>query len=97
MKKEELQENLLELQRRRDLAYSLFSQIFECQKPQGGLFLFLQIKKGPFSSCEEMAEYILNNAGVALLPGKAFGVKNYLRLSFATSEERIKEAFKRIK
>ena len=97
MKKEELQENLLKLQRRRDLAYSLFSQIFECQKPQGGLFLFLQIKKGSFSSCEEMAEYILNNAGVALLPGKAFGVKNYLRLSFATSEETIEEAFKRIK
>ncbi|MDC0255227.1 pyridoxal phosphate-dependent aminotransferase [Bacteriovoracales bacterium] len=97
MKKEELQENLLKLQRRRDLAYSLFSQIFDCQKPQGGLFLFLRIKKGSFSSCEEMAEYILNNAGVALLPGKAFGVKNYLRLSFATSEETIKEAFKKIK
>ena len=97
MKKEELQENLFKLQKRRDLAYSLFSQIFECQRPQGGLFLFLRIKKGSFSSCEEMAEYILNHAGVALLPGKAFGMKDYLRLSFTAPEEKIKEAFKKIK
>ena len=44
-----------------------------------------------------MAEYILKKASVAILPGSAFGMNNYLRLSFTPSERIIKEAFQRIK
>jgi aspartate aminotransferase len=37
----------------------------------------------------EMAEHILNQAGVALVPGSAFGAKGYIRLSFATSMDNL--------
>ncbi|MBE9516602.1 MAG: pyridoxal phosphate-dependent aminotransferase [Proteobacteria bacterium] len=44
----------------------------------------------------ELAEYILNEAGVALVPGSAFGAEGYMRLSFATSMEQLDAALDRI-
>jgi aspartate aminotransferase len=44
----------------------------------------------------ELAEYLLNEVGVALVPGSAFGQPGYMRLSFATSMENLSEALKRI-
>ncbi|VAW93685.1 Aspartate aminotransferase [hydrothermal vent metagenome] len=44
----------------------------------------------------ELAEYILNTVGVAAVPGSAFGLAGYLRLSYATSMENLTTAIKRI-
>ncbi len=44
----------------------------------------------------KLAEYLLNEVGVALVPGSAFGAPGYARLSFATSLEVLKEAVKRL-
>lgn len=43
------------------------------------------------------SEYLLVNAGVAVVPGSAFGCDGYVRLSFATSMENLKQALSRIK
>ena len=43
-----------------------------------------------------LAEYILNETGVALVPGSAFGASGYMRLSFATSMENLREALARM-
>lgn len=43
------------------------------------------------------SEYLLINAGVAVVPGSAFGCDGYVRLSFATSMENLKQALSRIK
>lgn len=43
-----------------------------------------------------LAEYILNETGVALVPGSAFGAQGYMRLSFATSMENLREAMTRM-
>ncbi|MEK7771346.1 MAG: aminotransferase class I/II-fold pyridoxal phosphate-dependent enzyme, partial [Pseudomonadota bacterium] len=43
------------------------------------------------------SEYLLENAGVAVVPGSAFGCEGYMRLSFATSMENLKQALSRIK
>ncbi|MFZ0468644.1 MAG: pyridoxal phosphate-dependent aminotransferase [Thiogranum sp.] len=43
-----------------------------------------------------LAEYLLNEAGVALVPGSAFGAPGYARLSFATSMEVLKDAVSRL-
>jgi aspartate aminotransferase len=43
-----------------------------------------------------LAEYLLNEAGVALVPGSAFGAPGYARLSFATSLEVLKDAVSRL-
>lgn len=45
----------------------------------------------------ELAEYFLQKVGVALVPGSAFGAPGYMRLSYATSMDTLREALKRIK
>jgi aspartate aminotransferase len=45
----------------------------------------------------ELAEFLLNNAGVALVPGSAFGAEGYLRISYATSMENLEAALERIR
>ncbi len=45
----------------------------------------------------ELAECLLNETGVALVPGSAFGAEGYMRLSFATSMDNLREALCRIK
>jgi aspartate aminotransferase len=42
-------------------------------------------------------EYLINEAGVALVPGSAFGSPGYMRLSFATSMEKLQSGMKRIR
>lgn len=44
----------------------------------------------------ELSEHLLNEAGVAVVPGSAFGAPGYIRLSYATSMEKLKEAMKRM-
>ena len=44
----------------------------------------------------KFSEYLLNQAGVAVVPGSAFGAPGYARLSFATSLEVLKEAISRL-
>ncbi|MBG09318.1 MAG: aminotransferase class I and II [Halobacteriovoraceae bacterium] len=90
-----------ELQERRDLAFNLFSSLFDCYKPQGGFCLFPNISKyieeGRFTSSQSMALEILEKAHVAVLPGEAFGLPEHLRLSFTPSKDDIKNAFQKIK
>jgi len=43
-----------------------------------------------------LAEFLLNEAGVAVVPGSAFGAPGYIRLSFATSLDALKDAIKRM-
>jgi len=43
-----------------------------------------------------LAEYLINEAGVALVPGSAFGAPGYLRLSFAIGLDTLREAVTRI-
>ncbi len=44
----------------------------------------------------DVAEYLLTEAGIALVPGSAFGAPGYLRISYATSMEKIKDAMQRM-
>jgi len=53
------------------------------------------IKQANLNSDLELTEYLLNEAEIAVIPGSAFGTPGYLRLSYATSMEKIKEAMRR--
>lgn len=70
---------------------------FHCRKPQGAFYAFPNIKETGTSSTE-LAEALLNEAGVACLSGTAFGRQGegYLRFSFANSIENIQKALDRI-
>ena len=73
---------------------------FKTSPGTGAFYLFPDVKnvienKG-FSDDMELSEYLIESANVAVVPGSAFGSKGYIRLSYATSLENIKEAVERI-
>ncbi len=82
-----------EYQSRRDLIVSGLNSIpgITCQMPQGAFYVFPNIKAFGIKS-DELAELLLEEAGVAVLPGTSFGDygEGYLRLSYSTSQEIIK-------
>jgi len=84
-------------QKRRDLAIDLFSKCDKLSviKPSGAFYLFVNIKKIEENSLL-FCEKLLKEKGVAVIPGIGFGSDGYFRLSFATSEDNIKEGIKRI-
>jgi aspartate aminotransferase len=47
-------------------------------------------------TAEDFASYILENAGVAIVPGEAFGMPGHIRISYAVTEENLKNGFKKI-
>jgi len=69
----------------------------ECVEPGGGFYVFPNIK-GTGMRGEEFAKKCLYNAGVAIVPGIAFGnlAKNYVRFSFATSSDNINKGLEKI-
>jgi aspartate aminotransferase len=71
---------------------------FSCLSPKGAFYVFPNIKNTKMTS-EKCANYLLNKAGVAVLPGTAFGPggEGYLRFSYANTVENIEEAIERIK
>ncbi len=70
---------------------------FRCLKPKGAFYAFPNIE-GTGMSSRELAAYLLEEAGVAVLSGTAFGEygEGFLRLSFANSIENIRKALERI-
>lgn len=89
-----------EYQRRKDYAVKAFNEIdgISCNDPQGAFYIFVNVKSLGMSSME-VAEYFLEEAKVAMVPGSAFGSEGegYLRLSYACSYEDLQEAIRRIK
>ncbi len=75
---------------------------FECIPSQGTFYAFPCVqgainKLDGISTDVEFADKLLKEAEVALVPGSAFGAPGYMRLSYATSMEQLKEALRRIK
>ena len=85
-----------EFKRRRDLITSAFDQIPQVEyiMPEGAFYLFCDFSKLGVSL--EIAKQILDDVNVAIIPGEGFGAPGFMRLSFATSAERIQEGTKRI-
>lgn len=88
-----------EYQRRRDYAVKAINEVpgLSCQCPEGAFYIFINAKPLGMSS-EELAGYLLESAGIALVPGSVFGEsgEGYLRMSFANSYENIVEGTKRL-
>jgi aspartate aminotransferase len=75
----------------------------ECGEPGGAFYVFPNVSarlgmgtNALAKDCSELATLLLEKAHVALVPGAAFGAPGYLRLSYATSIERIEEGLRRI-
>ncbi len=87
------------LEQRRDFAYSATRALFDCIKPQGAFYLFPNVtrhlKKNETS--EGLAMRLLEKAGVAVVPGEAFGGPGHIRISFGAVKDDLQAAFERIK
>ena len=88
-----------EFRRRRDLAMDLISEIpgIECNVPQGAFYIFPKYNRDIPSA--KLAETLLREGHVAVTPGTAFGPggEGFFRISYAASEEQIREGISRIK
>lgn len=87
--------------RRRDLIVSLAGEIpgWRVVRPEGAFYLFPDVSAllgGRFATDSDLAMYLLEEAHVATVAGSAFMAPGHLRLSYATSEPRLREAMARI-
>jgi aspartate aminotransferase len=89
-----------EYEARRNLIVSGLNEIpgISVKMPKGAFYAFPNIKKTGNKS-KEVAEYLLNEAGVATLSGTSFGEygEGYIRFSYATSRENIKLGLEKVK
>jgi aspartate/methionine/tyrosine aminotransferase len=96
----EVNEFIAEFRRRRDIMVAGLNDItgVSCITPGGAFYCFANVKKLPMSS-KQLSDHLLNEAGVAVLSGTAFGKHGdgYIRLSYATSVENIREGLQRMK
>lgn len=101
---EPVEEMRKEYIKRRNLLVSLVKEIpgMSCRVPKGAFYLFANVKPILYKlsiTSAELADKIMREAHVVVLPGSAFGVygEGYLRFSYVSSETDIKEGLKRIK
>ena len=93
--------------KRRDLVLSLLAEIpgIRANHPEGAFYVFPDVsayfgkRSGDFqiNNADDFCEYILQKAHVGLVTGSAFGDPNCVRLSYAASDEDLKEALRRVK
>ena len=73
---------------------------FCCTDPDGAFYLFPEVRqffgRSGIHDSQSFATYLLDEARVAVVPGSAFGADDYVRISYATSLERIQEGVKRL-
>ncbi len=96
--KKSVDEMRREYKRRREFIISRLNDLgLHCQRPQGAFYAFPSIKKSKLSALD-FAQKLLKEEKVAVVPGTAFGAeyKDYVRMSYASSYDNLKEALTRI-
>lgn len=96
-----------EFKNRRDMVLNLLKEIdgFEINVPTGAFYVFpnitaffgKEIKGHKIENASDFSLFLLEEANVATVTGEAFGAPNCIRMSYAASEEQLKEAIQRIK
>ena len=88
-----------EFRKRREIIFNGLNSIegINCKLPSGAFYAFPNISRTGLSS-DDFANIALNDYGVALLSGTAFGEygDNYIRISFANSEDNLSKAIERL-
>jgi aspartate aminotransferase len=96
-----------EFEKRRDMVIGLLSEIdgFKLNKPKGAFYIFPDIsaffgktfKGKKVNNSSDFAMLLLEEANVATVTGEAFGAPACIRMSYAASEDQLREAIRRIK
>ena len=95
-----------EFKKRRDYIIEKINDtnMLSCKKPEGAFYIMINISKMfgkviddyTINNSIDFSNILLNKVGVAVIPGNGFGVNNYVRISYATSMNNIKEGINRI-
>jgi len=90
-----------DFRRRRDLVVAGVNKIpgWKCNVPQGAFYLLPDVSAsfgGPIKGAVDLSLYLLDNANVSLVEGLSFGADNTVRISYATSDDKLVEALRRI-
>ncbi len=100
---EAVEQMVVEYKKRHDYMCEALNDIdgFKTSPGTGAFYLFPEISqvldhKG-FSDDVEFSSFLIDQANVAVIPGSAFGAKGYIRISYATNIELLKESVRRIK
>jgi aspartate aminotransferase len=102
-----IQTNANQFQEKRDLSLSILAntKYLECHKPNGAFYLFVDCRKAigmkapdgkDINNCDDFCSFLLEHAKVAVVPGMAFGLAGFFRMSVATSFENIKQGCSQI-
>ena len=95
----DVQAMVKEYEKRRNYAVKSLNSMegISCKVPEGAFYIFVNVKSLGMTSAE-VADYLLDHAHVATVPGSAFGTEGegFIRLSYACSYERIVEAMDRM-
>lgn len=93
--------------KRRDIVLELLREIngFQVNQPQGAFYVFPDVsyffgktlRGKKIETANDFAMYLLEEAGVAVVTGEAFGDDRCIRISYAASEDELRQAMKRIK
>jgi len=90
---------MADFKKRRDIFINGLNEIpgISCKLPEGAFYAFPNVGRLPIGA-DALSDYLLEKAGVATLPGSAFGIHadNHLRMCFATSVENLNKAIDRI-
>ncbi|UCF35479.1 MAG: pyridoxal phosphate-dependent aminotransferase [Acidobacteriota bacterium] len=93
----------VEYERRRDYVLKALDGIngFRCPQPDGTFYVFPNVegamKATGMGNSHEFSNFLLQEARVATVPGSAFGLEGYIRLSYATSLDRLQQGLERIR
>ncbi|NAS29577.1 aminotransferase class I/II-fold pyridoxal phosphate-dependent enzyme [Flavobacteriaceae bacterium R38] len=105
--KSKIQYMIDEFHKRRDMVLELLGAIegFKLNVPEGAFYIFpdvtsffgKELRGKTINNASDFSMYLLEEANVATVTGEAFGNPNCIRISYAASEDELKEAVKRIK
>jgi aspartate aminotransferase len=87
-----------DLEKKRDYALSKIDRLFDCVRPQGAFYLFPDVSRhlDKGITAVKLARRILEETGVAVVPGEEFGMPGHIRISYAVSEEDLVNGLERI-
>ena len=70
-----------------------------CLEPEGGFYVFPQVERllgGIYPTSEALAEGLIEEEGIAVVPGESFGAPGFIRLSYALSDQDLERGVSRM-
>jgi aspartate aminotransferase len=83
---------------KRDFAFDKISRLFDCVRPQGAFYLFPDVSAhlGKGITSADLARRLLEETGVAVVPGEEFGMPGHIRISYAVSQDDLASGLEKI-